>query len=364
LFALARVLPICDRIEVRLLGTGMPSVWIAHMGEMRLTLALSGWTANDWTSGANLELLVGNGTNAADGRAMSTIAARLAEAQRASADTLAAAASVSRADALASLHDLCKHGQAVYDFAADCYRWREVMPFALSEAVLGPEHPELTEGRRIARGGGVKLLREVALDKGRRLFVFKAGETSAEAIVDADGAFRGASCTCSFHFKNRLRAGPCRHLVALKLSPVFGAAPPAPVAAAAAPRRLDARKRGALRREDVVSFLPEVLTAAKARADAEDTGLSEVVEAAWDLAFERVQACASWKDAVKLVDPARAERLAGRSVADPVQQTVALHDEVLREIGLVAQRFGASPSAIVNLAWSVASGGPRRPPRR
>src|SRR6185436_16795572 len=48
LFALARVLPLCERIEVRLLGTGMPSIWIAHMGEMRLCLALSGWTANDW----------------------------------------------------------------------------------------------------------------------------------------------------------------------------------------------------------------------------------------------------------------------------------------------------------------------------
>ena len=35
-----------------------------------------------------------------------------------------------------------------------------------------------------------------------------------------------------------------------------------------------------------------------------------------------------------------------------VQQVVMLHEEVLREITLVANRLGASPSVAVNLAWS------------
>jgi hypothetical protein len=70
--------------------------------------------------------------------------------------------------------------------------------------------------------------------------------------------------------------------------------------------------------------------------------------------FERIQACRGWKDAASQIDPARAEAVAGRSVSNPVQQTVLLHEEVLREIGLVADRFGASPSAVVNLAWLIA----------
>ena len=57
LMSLARVLPLAERFEVRLLGSGLPSIWVAHMGELRFTLALSGWTANDWSSGANLDLL-------------------------------------------------------------------------------------------------------------------------------------------------------------------------------------------------------------------------------------------------------------------------------------------------------------------
>ena len=57
LLVLARVLPLAERFDVHLLGTGLPSFWVAHMGEMRLTLGLSGWTTNDWTRGSALDLL-------------------------------------------------------------------------------------------------------------------------------------------------------------------------------------------------------------------------------------------------------------------------------------------------------------------
>ncbi len=49
LLVLARLLPLVERVDVYLLGSGMPSFWVAQMGDMRLTLGLSGWTANDWT---------------------------------------------------------------------------------------------------------------------------------------------------------------------------------------------------------------------------------------------------------------------------------------------------------------------------
>jgi hypothetical protein len=215
LFALARVLPICDRIEVRLLGSGLPSVWIAHLGEMRFVLALSGWTANDWSSGASLEMLAG-GTQA-DARTIAAVQEKLFGAQRATPEYLAAASGAPREAVLSSLHELAKHGQAIYDFAAGCYRWREVMPFALSASVLGPEHPELAAGRALAREGKVRILREEALPTGRRLYVFDTGGTPSEAVIDADGVLKRAACQCSFFHKG-LRAGPCRHLVALRLA--------------------------------------------------------------------------------------------------------------------------------------------------
>src|SRR6185312_15642335 len=53
LLTLARLLPLLDEAEVYLLGNGLPSFWSVRMGEMRLLLGLSGWTANDWTSGGS-----------------------------------------------------------------------------------------------------------------------------------------------------------------------------------------------------------------------------------------------------------------------------------------------------------------------
>src|SRR5262249_26989226 len=57
LLALARLLPLATKFEVHLLGTGLPSFWVADMGDMKLTLGLSGWTTNDWTRGSALDLL-------------------------------------------------------------------------------------------------------------------------------------------------------------------------------------------------------------------------------------------------------------------------------------------------------------------
>jgi hypothetical protein len=357
LFALSRVLPICDRVEVRLLGSGLPSIWIAHLGEMRFVLALSGWTANDWSGGGDLAMLAGGAQ--ADARTMSAVQEKLYGAQHASADELAEAAGISREATLASLHALSKHGQAIYDFAAGCYRYREVMPFALSEAVLGPDHPELEEGRALAQEKRVKIIREQALTNDRRLYVFNAGEAlSVEAVIDADGILKTAKCTCSYFFKNRLRSGPCRHVIGLRVT--LASASPAeapkagPVSTTAPLTQANPGSRGPVRREEVVSLAKDVLDDVRARADAEDKGISDVIEDAWDAAFERMQACQGWKDALKLVDARRAAAVAGRSVSSPVQQTVLLHEEVLREIALVADRFGASPSAVVNLAWLIA----------
>ena len=350
LSALARILPLADRVEVRLLGSGLPSIWIAHLGEMRLCLGLSGWTANDWTSSVGLELL--GGAVRPDERATRRVNEALFERQRAGLEELADKAGAGRRETLASLGDLARHGQALYDFAADCYRYREVMPVALSEAVLGPEHPELAAGRALAAEGKVKILRREALDGGRRLFVFTAGgEQETEAVLDADGAFKSARCHCKFFRQNRLRGGPCRHLIALRF---VEATPPA--RAGVPPRKA----RSAPRREEVVSLTRELAERLRARATAEDRSLSELVEEAWDDAFPTLEAELLWKGALALADarlPAAISAIAHRSVGAPEQESLLLPDDTSNEIALLAQRFGASPSAVVNLACLVARKG-------
>jgi hypothetical protein len=225
LMVLSRVLPLADRVTVQLLGSGLPSIWTAHLGEMRFVVALSGWTTNDWTSGVNLELLSGGFQE--DPQLIERVRRALEADKRATLAELSTTTQAPREPLLGALHRLCKQGQVVYDFAGGVYRWRPVLPVALSDALLGPEPEELTRGRALFLEKQVKLGRQEPLSQGRRLVAATVGKESCESIFDADGAFSKAKCSCSHFYKHRLRGGPCRHLLALRLT-VQSAEKPAP----------------------------------------------------------------------------------------------------------------------------------------
>jgi hypothetical protein len=215
LMALARLLPLAERVEVRLLGTGLPSFWTVSMGEMRFVLGLSGWTANDWTGAASLELLTN--TVVADRETVDRVGRRLAHLRAATPATLAESLGETEARVHGALHELARRGQAIVDVAAGVVRYRPVLPVELSEAALGPEPPEVASGRRLFAEGKVTIEREEFVSPSRRFVGARVGETHAEAVFDPDNVYSRAKCTCSFFFKSRLRAGPCRHLLALKL---------------------------------------------------------------------------------------------------------------------------------------------------
>jgi hypothetical protein len=218
---LARLLPIAERVTVQLLGSGLPSIWTVHLGEMRFVLALSGWTTNDWTSGANLELLAG--AFVPDLRAAATLRAHLKQHHTATFEGLSRLVDVSRPVLIGSLHHLAQQGQLIFDFATRQYRFREVMPAALSESVLGPPSPELTEGLAAFRQGQVLVERRELLPGSRQLVMARVRTsgskegTRCEAVFDGDGGYAKAACTCDHFRAFRLRKGPCRHLIALKL---------------------------------------------------------------------------------------------------------------------------------------------------
>lgn len=229
LFALARALPFCERIDVRLLGSGLPSVWTARLGAMRLTLALSGWTANDWTRGTNLD------QHFARFEAHPSVVARLgqhlAEVRSASLPQLVAMAGEDDGVVLGSLHELARRGQLVYDYASETYRWRPILDVALTDAMLGPEPPETAAGRELA--AHVKVVRDEQLGPRRLIMgvVRSAGsEVTCEAVLDSDGAMARAKCSCSHFFRFKLRNGPCRHLLALRLHVTRAATAPLPMA--------------------------------------------------------------------------------------------------------------------------------------
>ena len=213
LLVLARLLPLAERFDVLLLGTGLPSFWVGHMGEMQLTLGLSGWTTNDWTRGSALdllappatireELLVGVGRVLQERRSMSL--AQLQAATNASAPAVTAA-----------LRRLAFAGQVIHDLPHRVYRFRQVMPMVLGEAQLGSENAELTAARQLMLSHNCTLETAERTERGA-LLTGKVASNPVEILVDLDGRIRRGKCLCGHFRQFGIRNGPCRHMIVLR----------------------------------------------------------------------------------------------------------------------------------------------------
>jgi hypothetical protein len=214
LAVLARTLPLVERFTVHLLGTGLPSFWLAHMGEMTLTLGLSGWTTNDWTRGSALDLLLPPVKPAAD--AITITAGLLKQRRSMSAQDLLATTRLPQPELAATLNHLAHSGQMICDLAANVYRWRQIMPQALGEAEMGPENAELAASRTLLERSRVTLEKREVLPTGAKFFSGKAESTPVEILLDGEDRIKRGKCLCG-HFKTfGLRNGPCRHMLALR----------------------------------------------------------------------------------------------------------------------------------------------------
>jgi hypothetical protein len=219
---LGRVLPLLDRAEVHLAGTGLPSFWVMYMGDMRLTLGLSGWTTNDWTSASALDQIAPPVTPSND------LIADLAAAFRAR-PALTFAQIQQRTGAApayvaAGLNRLALLGQVIHDLPAGLYRWRQVMPVPLALEQVTEENPETVAAQELTRRGRARLTRDEKRPDGLRILEGKVDGKDNAVLLDADNRMLRGQCTCSYHFKNRLRRGPCRHLQALRNAAMGGQA--------------------------------------------------------------------------------------------------------------------------------------------
>lgn len=216
LSVLARLLPMIERVEVQLLGNGLPSLWIAKMGEMRFLLALSGWTTNDWTRGTGLDLLAG--AIGSDDALRDRVWSYLRGARLADRATIASELGKKESEIAGSLHQLGREGQLLYDPVTRGYRFRQVVDIPEARKVMTEEPAELAKGKELFLGARVAVAKSETVPGDKRYLAAKIAGESCEAIVDGDGLMTRAKCSCHHFYKNGLRAGPCRHLLALRLT--------------------------------------------------------------------------------------------------------------------------------------------------
>ena len=77
------------------------------------------------------------------------------------------------------------------------------------------DSPEADAAREIVAQGRVNVARDETVG-GLRAVVGKVDSKDIEIVCDADGRITRGQCNCSHYFRFKLRAGPCRHMQALR----------------------------------------------------------------------------------------------------------------------------------------------------
>ncbi len=219
LATLARVLPHARRIEVHLLGAGLPAYYVVDLEDARLTLALSGWTDSGWAGISTFDLLAASSSADALGAA---VQARLVKGP-ASLDELASATGRSRDEvrhaALAELGQL----RAGCDLGAGVLFARQLVAAEVpAEALRFRDAREAEAHRLLANPKQVKLLKVHEAPEGRSIEGHvedqKASRTFYPSFtLDREGRTTGASCTCPAFRRSGIKEGPCEHMIAVRV---------------------------------------------------------------------------------------------------------------------------------------------------
>jgi hypothetical protein len=221
---LQRFLPFTEEVEVHVLGSGLPSFWVLRGPGMSLTLGLTGFTAANWSQALNFDLLLPRKAEATT-KPLDKVLAHLRERWSAGPGELAKSTGLAWPALLEALQLGCQQGRIMYDLAHDVYRFRPLIDTPIDPARLEfRDRRERVAFDLLARRDAVKIVSENRIPKvgleltGQVVVAEDKREYRPQMLLSDEGQAAKAECTCSLFRKQGLKAGPCVHLIALRLA--------------------------------------------------------------------------------------------------------------------------------------------------
>ena len=218
LFLLEGLLPLANKITIHLLGTGLPSFYIADLGTLSFTLGLSGWTRNDWVGAANFDLMTGGAAEATP-RQSTLVFSQLKLKKTATEGELVSWTRLPQAVVQAALRQLCIAGRVMFDLEIGKYRLRELTRDPLPLEMLQYANPREAAANQLIEQGKATLISKLPTATGgvelQGKVEGKSKTYNPKVILDSDSRVAQASCDCYFYRQNRLMQGPCEHMMAL-----------------------------------------------------------------------------------------------------------------------------------------------------
>ncbi len=218
LLLLEPLIPVVDEFEVRCHGDGMPVFFNAAADALSLCVGLSGWKAGDWSRQGIFNLMHPDPqvTEYMKIRALKV----LHRSSRESAASLATQLDITPALARAILDACVQAGEACYAPERGLYYSRSMQLEAEQlKSFLYASPAEATASRLLEQG-------QVAIDdvRARDGYVHLLGSVQEKVIryqpdLILDDAQRlvNGSCYCRFYKRNKLKQGPCEHILALRM---------------------------------------------------------------------------------------------------------------------------------------------------
>lgn len=216
---LERLIPIARKFTVHLLGTGLPSFYVADLGPLSFTLGLSGWTANDWSRAGNFDLLAPRAE--VDDLTKRRVFTALKQGWMDDADALARHLELDRKVVLGALSAYAQAGRVMFDLSKQLYRVRELSREPLPLEQLRFANPREADATRFIEAGAVTLT-ERRLDTAGLLHLSGRVRVNDKAVnprltLNRDEQLASAECACNWYQQNKLRQGPCEHVLALRM---------------------------------------------------------------------------------------------------------------------------------------------------
>ncbi len=223
LMLLRRLLPFVEAVDVHLMGSGLPSFWVFRAVEITLTLGLTGFTTSNWSQALNFDLLLPRKTQTS--KPLEAILGHLRKVWFASTKDLTKATDLKGASLMEALQAGCQQGRLMYDLAADVFRLRPMTdaPLDLERLEYRNQREKVAHDLLVRRGAvriatenripgtGLELAGKVVVEEDKR-------EYRPQLLMADEGQVTKAECTCTFFRKQGLKAGPCTHLIALRLA--------------------------------------------------------------------------------------------------------------------------------------------------
>jgi hypothetical protein len=223
LMLLGRMLPFAQTIDVHVLGSGLPSFWVLRAPGITFTLGLTGFTASNWSQAVSFDLLLPRKTQTSE--AVEKVISHLSKTWQDSASGVSKATKLRGPELLETLQSGCQQGLVMYDLAHDVYRLRPLTgePLDLDRLQYRNQRERMAHDL-IVRKGAVKIVSENRVyDAGLEL----TGKVDVEEdqreyrpqlLLSDEGHVSRADCTCTLFRQQGLKAGPCTHLIALRMA--------------------------------------------------------------------------------------------------------------------------------------------------